>query len=143
MSKLIPTEEQFRKDISSIFIDENIDYSWALERLKFHLDDTIPGNEQALTYQDILAKYRSHIENWNLRNAEKERKGFLDKDQQRKRKNIIQFLESRLYLLEWTYHETNPLRDNYLFGTIIPMDEILSQLKEFKQSCTKNHNGGK
>ena len=54
MKKTIPTIEQFRKDISSIFIDEDLDYYYVLNRLKYHLDDTMPDNDPDLTYEIVL-----------------------------------------------------------------------------------------
>ena len=138
MKKIFPTIEQFRKDITEIFIDEDLDYFYALELLVYHLNDKIPENDPKLTYETILKKYRLHIDLWNLRNGEKERRGFVNKDQLKKRKNIVEFLESRMYSIDWTKTSTTPQRDNYLLGTLVPQTEVLIQLNKFKKSCQKN-----
>jgi hypothetical protein len=135
MKKTIPTLEQFRRDITAIFIDEEVDYNYVLGRVRYHLDESQPDNDPLLTYETLLQKYRDHINLWNLRNGEKERKGFIDKIQLRKRKNILDFLESRLYSIDWGNTSVTPLRDDYLFGNRLSQKELMEQLNDFKKSC--------
>lgn len=138
MKKFIPAVEQLQKDVTAIFIDEDMDYHETHVRLVYHLNPKEPGNKKDLTYDECIRKYRAHIEIWNKRNKEKENRGYLAKSEALKRKNFLDFLDLRLYLIDWDSYSTNPLRDDYLFGTLLSQPEMLKQLTDFKKIWQKN-----
>jgi hypothetical protein len=137
MNKIIPSLEQVRSEVSSIFIDDNLDFYYIVDLLKYHLDDQNPDNDPSITYELVLQKYRQHIEAWNIRNGEKERRGFVDKNQLKKRKNFLEFLNGRMYQIDWGNSNASPQRDDYLFGTLLSRTELLEQLKDFKRIWQK------
>ena len=128
------------QDVSAIFIDENLDYDYTHSRLVYHLDETPYDNVKGLTYETIIHKYRTHIELWNQRNQEKEKKGFLGRPEAAKRKNFLEFLEARLYTIDWDSMSSTPLRDLYLFGNI-KNDFLSKQRKAFLDSLKFDPDG--
>ena len=142
MNKLIPTVEQLRSDISNIFIDECQDFGFIRDRLNYHLNVESDSQDPELSYDRILEKYRCHIDAWNMRNGEKERRGFVDKTQLRKRKNFLEFLEMKMYQIDWGNANSTPLRDDYLFGTLVTKSNMLNQLKSFKSLWQKEPEPG-
>lgn len=135
--KFIPTMDQLRQDVSAVYIDENLDYDYAMERLRFHLNPMYPDNVKSLTYEQCIAKYKAHIEIWNSRNAAKEGKGFLGKADSSKRKTFIEFMDARLYKIDWDSVSTHPVRDQYLFGDI-RMEFLADQVKNFTDELKFN-----
>jgi hypothetical protein len=130
MNKFIPGAEQLKDDITAIFIDEDLDYDYTLSRLIYHLDSSQANNKPDLTYEECIRKYKSHIDQWNSRNQATERRGFLGKPQAAKWKNFLEFLETRLYNIDWDSLSSIPDRDLYLFGDI-KQDFLSEQRKSF------------
>lgn len=128
--KFIPSEAQLQQDVTAIFIDADMKYDWARERLIWHLDPSDPENVPDLTYETVLSRYRMHIEHWNRRFKSTEERGFLSKTDAAKRKNFTDFLEARLYKIDWAGMSTTPGRDLYLFGNI-PHSKLSQQRKNF------------
>ena len=116
--KFIPSVNQLKQDVTSIYIDVNLDYNQILMRLEYHLDPSYPDNIPDLTYELILQRYRAHIDLWNRRHGERETRGYLKGSEAVERKNFLDFLEMRLYTIDWTAQSGNPIRDRYLFGEI-------------------------
>lgn len=116
--KFIPSASQLQQDVTAIFIDADMNYDWARERIIWHLDPTEPDNMPDLTYELLLSRYRSHIEHWNRRFKSTEERGYLSKPDAAKRKNFTDFLENRLYKIDWGGMSMTPGRDLYLFGDI-------------------------
>ena len=140
-NKFVPSVDQLTQDVTAIYIDENVnDYDYIRDRIIHHLDETYPENVKGLTYETIISKYRSHIESWNRRNREKEGKGFLSKAESSKRKTIIEFLETRLYIIDWEASSSTPIRDTYLFGDI-RQPLLTEQRKRFLSSLKLDDNG--
>jgi hypothetical protein len=145
MKKIIPTVEQLRKDVSAIYIDENMDYEYLHERMTFHLNPDYPDNPKDLTYDECIGKYKTHIDLWNEKNREREKKGFLGKLEAQKRKTFLEFLDARLYKIDWDSLSSSPIRDKYLFGDF-PTDYLKKKLDEFKRKFpneTDNSKGKK
>ncbi len=141
METKIPTVEQFRKDVTTIFIDENMDYGYVYNRLLYHLDPTYPDNAKNLTYENCIKKYKTHIDQWNDRNKEREKRGFLAKAEAEKRKTFLEFIEARLYNIDWDSFSDTPIRDSYLFGALVTQETLIKQFKDFRKTWQKNASG--
>lgn len=139
--KFIPTIDQLIQDVTTIYIDESLNYDWCLQRLIWHLTGDDPDGKPNLTYDECIKKYRSHIENWNSRNAEREKKGYLGRPEANNRKNFVQFLEDRLYKIDWDSLSTSPIRDKYLFGDI-KNDFLTEQRVAFMDLFKRGGNNG-
>ena len=129
MEKFIPSVSQLTKDISAIYIDDDLNYHYVLERLRFHLEHPI-GENPDLTYEEIIKRYQSHIDQWNQKHSASEKRGFLGKKQGSKRKNFLEFLEVGLYSIDWESQSNTPERDLYLFGNV-KHDFLSEQRKAF------------
>lgn len=125
-----PTLEQFKEDIRDIY--SHGDLKEGYENLIFVTEELeLKHNNQPVTYELILIKFRQHINWWNYMYKKKERSGMLRKEAEEARMDIARFITERGWEKEWDIKSGTMIREMYLFGTL-PIKELVRQLRNFK-----------
>lgn len=130
----IPDFEEFQKEIVKIYSIGDMQKGY--KDMLFHINNHKDSSGNRLTWEFIRSQYELHISWWDYMYKKKENSRFLKADAEAKRYEISPFIVERMYNRVWVITRGTKERNDYIFGKL-PIEELMRQLKEFKQLWIK------
>lgn len=130
----IPDYEEFKTEISKIYSIGDMQKGY--RDMLFHVNNFKDPQGNPVTWELIRSQYELHISWWDYMYKKKENSRFLKADAESKRFEISPFIVEKMYNRVWIIARGTKERNDYVFGKL-PLEELMKQLKEFKQLWTK------